>query len=136
MSYIRNPPAITHSPPIHFKDLISCLRRQRCYFLRHCLRLPMALRWMANGERPNTFGSCLFRSSQRLPLCRAFCAPVRRWRAIYEVTLLVACRRWMGHFRHRLFVLAGLGAFATLDWRVYTCSIGGSRYRRIDQTQV
>ena len=67
---------------------------------------------MADGQRPRAVGSRLFRSSKRLPLCRPFCASTHRSPAIYELTLLVACRSWVGHFRHRFFVLAGLGVFA------------------------
>ena len=73
-------------------------------------------------------GSRLFRSRAAIIFLFVvpFVPPAHRWRAIYEFTLLVACRSWMGHSRHRLFVLAGLGAsFVQSEW-----------YRWIDYTQV
>ena len=76
-------------------------------------------------------GSRLFRSSQHLPLCRTFCAPAHRWRAIYEFTLLVACRSWMGHSRHRLFVLAGLGASFVQSEEVGTDGLTIRKFKRI-----
>jgi hypothetical protein len=105
------PPAMITHPLL--TGFLSPLRHQRRYFLWHHLPLSMALRRMAGGKRPRAVGSRLFRISKRLPLCRPFCASTRRSPAIYELTLLVACRSWMGHFWHRFFVLAGLGAFAT-----------------------
>ena len=126
--YIHISRAATHYPSDH----ISLVRHQRRYFLWHYLPLRMALRWMADGQRPRAVCSRLLRSSKHLSLCRPFCAPARRPPAIYELTLLVTCRGRMDHFWHRFFVLGILGTFAALDWRIHTRSIGRSYCRRID----
>ncbi|KAF8701657.1 hypothetical protein AX14_000351 [Amanita brunnescens Koide BX004] len=115
---IHIPPATAHHPsPSTSTGFISPLRHQRRYFLWHHLPFSLASRRMADGKHLRAIGSRLFWNSKRLPLCRSFCAPTRRSPAIYELTVLVACRSRMDHFWHRLFVLAGLGPFASPDWR-------------------
>ena len=48
-----------------------------------------------------------------------------------EFTLLVACRSWMGHSRHRLFVLAGLGASFVQSEEVGTDGLTIRKFKRI-----
>jgi len=111
--------------PIHHlstsTDLVPCIRHQRYYFDRHPLPFFMAVRRMAKGKRSSATGSRLFRSSERLPFCRSFCAPARGWRALYQLTVLDTCRSRVGDLWRRLLVLAGLGEHSTPEWRIHDC---------------